>query len=834
VGVIVVAAMSAAAWAAEPQPAAPSPATWLQEEHAELQSLLSGPRKMFRPNEKEVFRREAMILSEDRDPTDVVARRTAALLTDIEARLPADALAKQREQLETLRAEIAKTPIAETESRYRLFESVCQLRRQVALKNPLLSFDKILFAKKHRSKYNHMVDQYLGFHALPGGGIYVLDGAFGDQPKLRDVLAGAKVENGRLAGKALEGGAFLSPELSCDGKTILFAYVEQGDRPYPRAYNDRNGGWGDPTICFHIFSVNVDGTNLRQLTDGPWNDFDPCFLPNGRIIFISERRGGLGRCHGGRLATTYTVHAMNPDGGELVPLSYHETNEWHPSVLNDGMIAYTRWDYVDRGPSEAHHPWTMYPDGRDPRAIHGNYGGGRPRANMVMDLRAIPDSTLIVGTAAGHHAQAYGSFVLLDVARREEDGKQAQSQLRRLTPQVLLPEADGHAEHHQIYATAWPLSEDYYLCVWSPVGHVGPQGTTKEISLAHPPYKVCLLDSFGNREVLYEDPKIACISPIPLRARPTPPVIPDAIDVARRGEVPACGKPSEATGTIACMNVYDSRLPWPEGTKIKGLRIVQVYPFPGPQQGRIGAGTVPISMTRSVIGTVPIEADGSVHFEAPAGKVLYFQALDEKGLAVQTMKSATWVAPGERLVCQGCHAGRHDAPSVAKGMSLAMRRAPSKITTDVPGTDPILFSRLVQPVLDKHCVACHQKEADKAPSMAGTLATREHVEQAHATAKRLKQGIGVDRNMSTGYVGLAPFVWNWWAKPDGTTSVPGKIGARASPLYELLSKGHHDVKLSPEELHRLTVWLDCDAPFFGAYTKLPDQARGEVVRPELE
>jgi hypothetical protein len=226
--------------------------------------------------------------------------------------------------------------------------------------------------------------------------------------------------------------------------------------------------------------------------------------------------------------------------------------------------------------------------------------------------------------------------------------------------------------------------------------------------------------------------------------------------------------------------------------------------------------------------------NGSVHFEAPAGKVLYFQALDEKGLAVQTMKSATWVAPGERLVCQGCHEQRHDAPRPPSSAPLALRRAPAKIEPDVPGTDPILFPRLVQPVLDKHCVACHQKEAAKAPNLAGTKATRADVELAYANGKKVRQMVGVNGGMSSGYVGLAPFVWNWWAKPGGTTSVPGKIGARASLLYEMLSKGHHDVKLSPEEMHRLAVWLDCEATFFGAYTKLAEQARGEVVRPDLE
>ena len=808
---------------------------WWRAEHKELQAQIDTARTRQQQGgkaqqqgarlEAEAVRRDALVLADDRDPADVVARRTAALLADLDAKLPAGALAKERAELESLRAQVAKSPVADADARYRLYESLCRLRRRIALRNPLLNFDRILFVKKHRAAYNHMCDQYYGFHALPGGGLYVLEDAFSDRPALRDVLADAKVENGRLAGKSLTPGAFLSPDLSYDGKTILFAYVEQADRPRPRKYTDHSGGWGDPSICWHVFRVNVDGTGLRQLTDGGWNDFDPCFLPNGRIAFISERRGGLGRCHGSRIVPTYTLHAMEADGNGIVPLSYHETNEWHPSVLHDGRIVYTRWDYVDRGSGEAHHPWVVNPDGADPRAIHGNYNrDSLLRANMVMDVRAVPGSNLLVGTAAGHHGQAYGSLVLLDTAQPES---KTGHQLRRLTPDVPLPEtAEGKVEDKQIYGTAWPLSDDYHLCVYSPGKDAGGHFLFKDKALAFPPYKIVLLDSFGNRILIYEDASIACISPIPLRPRPMPPAIPDSVEVARRGDVPAAGKPTGATGTMACVNVYDSRLPWPEGTKIKRLRIVQVYPFICGASGKGVAGAIPMSMARAVLGTVPVEADGSVHFEAPAGKVLYFQALDERGLAVQSMKSAAYVAPGERLTCQGCHEQRYDAPRQPPGAPLALRRGPSKIEPDLPETNPMSFPRLVQPVLDKHCVTCHQKEA-KSPGLSARVGTREDYQRAYA-ARKIYPSSG--KLWSSGYVGLMPYIW----RPEGTRSTPGKVGARGSELYRILEKGHHDLKLPPDDLHRLTVWLDCNANFFGAYHDFDGQAQGKAVRPSLE
>ena len=205
--------------------------------------------------------------------------------------------------------------------------------------------------------------------------------------------------------------------------------------------------------------MNVDGSNLVQLTDGTWNDFDPRWLPSGRIAFVSERRGGYLRC--GRVCPTYTLYDMAADGGDIRCLSPHETNEWHPSVTHDGRIAWTRWDYVDRHFSAAHMPWITTVDGCDPRPIHGNYAWRGSRPDMELNLRAIPDSPRFVATAAPHHGQAFGSLVIIDPRVGDDDGG---SPLKRLTPDAGFPEtADGGTE---TYGSAWPLSEDYYLCVY--------------------------------------------------------------------------------------------------------------------------------------------------------------------------------------------------------------------------------------------------------------------------------------------------------------------------------------------------------------------------------
>jgi len=243
----------------------------------------------------------------DRDPTDVVLRRVALLLEDIKGMPGAGDMGDFEKRLAELKAAADDTKIDDANGRYKLFEQAVELRREIAFSNPLLDFDKILFAKHHRSRFNHMCDQYYGVNAPAGGSIFILSDAFGDNQSVVDVLADSKVENGRLKGKKLDTGSFISPDLSFDARKIAFAYVEcTGDRKH-RHHTDPSRGHWDEGDSFHVFTVNADGSDLRMLTDGTWNDFDPCFMPNGRIVFVSERRGGYLRC--GRVCPTYTLFA---------------------------------------------------------------------------------------------------------------------------------------------------------------------------------------------------------------------------------------------------------------------------------------------------------------------------------------------------------------------------------------------------------------------------------------------------------------------------------------------------------------------------------------------
>jgi len=741
---------------------------------------------------REALRPEALVLETDKTPVDVILRRTGALLAHLSGE--GQDFGAERAVLDALAERNA--PELDEQGRRELFAEVASLRRKVAFKNPLLDFDRLLFLKHHKSTYNHMCDQYYGFFARQGGGLFVLEDVFGEEPAVRDLLADAVVENGRLRGRKLNGGSFVSLELSYDARMLYFAWTEGARTPLK---------W-TPESTFHIYSVSVDGTNLRQLSDGPWNEFDPCLLPNGRLAFVSERCGGYLRC--GRNCPTYLLYGMNTDGSDIIRLSFHETHEWHPSVDHNGMIVYTRWDYVDRDSDIAHHPWFCYPDGRDPRSLHGNYPDKRElRPWMELSIRAIPGSHRYVATAAPHHGQNYGSLVVIDQAE-EDDG--ACSQLKRLTPEVPFPESERapglphgkgkHSPRAEVYGTAWPLSEDFYLCVYDP-------GQNN--------YGIYLLDSFGNRELLYRDPAIACLDPIPFTPRPCPPVIPARTEqtaATDAGEV-------QSSGTVAVMNVYDSDRPWPDGTQIKSLRIINMFAKATPPADKPRIGHAAQSLARGVIGTVPVEADGSAHFEAPVGVPLYFQALDARGLAVQNMRSLTYVHAGEKLTCLGCHEPKHRSPEPAKlTTALALNRAPSKIEPEAEGSYPLTFPRLVQPVLERKCVACHRKEA-KAPGLSGTSFGKYGWSEAFHTLQRLAWG----KSGGNGAI----------SKNGRSYSIPGQEGARVSKLYQMLAKGHHKVKLAPEELRCITLWLDCNSNFYGAYFETEQQARGKVVKPRL-
>jgi len=758
---------------------------------ARLKNWRGVPRDRLRAETLDI---QALTLPEDKDPLDIVLRRTGALLQHFKKKgqLPSSMTGAFEKRLGELSAAAKKTQDAA--ARKDLFIETCKLRRTVAMANPLLDFDAIIcmLEQPGNARIIEQARACWGGHVPDGGPIVISH--FKTEPVIEKVLEGVTVTAGPFKGKQLTG-LFSGLELSYDGKQLYFAATTDSK-------------------VWRIFRFGPAKKELVQLTDGPWDDFDPCLLPSGRIVFTSTRRGGIGRCLIPPQALTYTLHSMAPDGSDIVTLSYHETNEWQPSVNHKGMLVYTRWDYVDRWWASAHHMWMSFPDGRDPRNFHGNYplprsaftedtqpehygqnklGNGRVlRPDVEISFRAVPGSEKYTATAVGHHQGFSGSLVMVD-PRIPDDGMMGQA--KRITPEYFFPEVEPNAPH--AYGTAWPLSEDFYLCNFNT--------------------GLYLLDRFGNRVVLYEPGKgpFRVRDPFPLRSRNTPPVVPVKTWQGKRAS-----KRGHHRATIKVMNCYVGDMPLPEGTKIKWMRIIQLIPQ---MRTKINGQAIKFmsfadeSLGRIPLGVVPVEDDGSVYCEAPVGKALYFQLLDEKGMAVQSMRSATYVHAGEQMSCIGCHESKWETTPTASSPK-ALRRPPSKIVPEVDsGAIPFNFYKLVkQPVFDKKCVECHKKHP-KSPDM------------SYASVAKNNIAFGLPGEIGMRMLGVG-----------GSRTTPGRFGARASGMMKsLTTKDHHkDLKLTDDDWRRITLWLDLNSNEIGWIGDEMDlinaQKKGEEIWPPID
>ncbi|MCP4594406.1 MAG: hypothetical protein GY842_27055, partial [bacterium] len=387
------------------------------------------------------------------------------------------------------------------------------------------------------------------------------------------------------------------------------------------------------------------------------------------------------RCGGDnkRPCAVYTLHRMDANGRHIRPISAFETFEYTPSVANDGRILYTRWDYIDRFNGHFFSLWSANQDGANPQLVYGNYTV-KPQA--ILEARSIPNSSKILFTAGAHHSITGGSLALLDVTK----GNEGEAPLTRLTPEVPFPETEEWDDTY--YANPYPLSEDFYLTGWS-TRRLPPHAGSNQIRDERNPVNamgIYLCDRFGNLELLYRDEKISSMYPIPVRPRRKPPTHPSEVDWD-----------GDQEGSLLVQDIYQGLEGIAPGS-IKRLRIVAVPPKTQPHMNQPCIGVSAEDPGKYVLGTVPVAPDGSAFFRIPSGVPVFFQALDEKGMALQTMRSLTYVLPNQRLSCIGCHESRNQAPP-AGGMPLAAQRGPSKLTPGPAGSWPLRFDHLVQPVL---------------------------------------------------------------------------------------------------------------------------------------
>lgn len=686
--------------------------------------------------------------------------------------------------------------------------------REMAFTNPLLDFDTILFVKRAPGTLPHMSDQYYGWWSRPGGGIYLLQNFKSDNPALNCLT------------NDWPAGSYLRPELSYDGKKVLFAYC----RYYPHVAGmekvDKDKLPED--AFYHIFEMNIDGKEIRQLTYGRYDDFDARYLPvesrstsqeDYDIIFLSTRKGQFVQCSkagststnhttlpdsyvrcGGdnkRPCAVFTLHAMDSNGKNLRPVSAFENFEWTPSIAHDGNIIYARWDYIDRFNGHFMSLWSTNQHGSNPQLVYGNF---TEKPQCIFEARSIPNSHKLIFTASSHHSITGGALALLD----RPQGTEGAEPITRLTPEVCFPEAEGWPQTY--YANPYPLSEQFYLVAWSNYPLPPHQGSTQVTDSRNPvnALGLYLYDSFGNMELIYRDPEISSMYPIPVRRRENPSIHPDTVDWDGTQE-----------GCFIVLDVYkglhrtSNQSSLIEHGSIKKLRIIGVPPKTQPHMNTPSLGISKEDPGKFVLGTVPVEKDGSAYFRVPSGIPLFFQALDEKGLAVQTMRSLTYVQPGQTLSCIGCHESRQLVPS-ASSQPLAVQREPSKITPGPTGSWPLRFDRLVQPVLDKSCISCHQ------PNSSNQIAA------------------GLDLRPDKSYENLLSFADKDLEKLafEKDRSIIGQCPARQSKLLDVLQNGngHENVKLNNDDFNRLVTWMDVYAQRLGSFSQKQEEQLQELRR----
>ena len=642
----------------------------------------------------------------------------------------------------------------------KLVDEILSFRREALLDNPLIDFNRLMMIRR---KANN-----LGLPANWQGNCAISKTGYENQ-----IVALSPVEpDGQLTTLYRpEGGRFVGDvDLHFDGKKMLFSMPGSNNR-------------------WQIWEVGVDGKGLRQVTTGVHDDvenYDPCYLPDGRIIFDSTRCFHGVPCVGGN-NTVANLFQMNADGSGVRQLCFDQDHDWCPVVLNNGRILYSRWEYSDSPHYFTRLLFSMNPDGTNQMEY---YASNSPWPNSTFYARPIPGHpTKIVGVISGHHGvRRMGELLVFDPAkgRHQTDGvvQRIPGYGQKVEPKIT----DGLVNSSwPKFLHPFPLSEKYFL--------VSSQPTKNSL------WGVYLVDIFDNMLLLKEEPDYVMFEPVPLRKTATPPAIPDRID------------PGKKDALVYLSDVYSGPglQDVPRGT-VKNLRIYEFH-FAYPRMGgHINIGIDGPWDARRILGTVPVEPDGSATFRVPANTPLAVQPLDKDGKALQVMRSWFTAMPGEVLSCVGCHESQNSTPPSRP--TLANNRPPSNITPWYGPARSFGFKREVQPVLDEYCVGCHNGKHPERPNF-------------------LVDGPVTFRNFTPSYTALHPYVRRPGPESDYFLQKPLEFHAGTSELIQMLEKGHHNVKLDREAWDRLITWIDLNVPDHGTWSEHRKIA-GEFDKRRLE
>ncbi len=583
-------------------------------------------------------------------------------------------------------------------------------------------------------------------------------------------------------------GTFRDPDVHFDGQKILFSWKKS-------AKDDD----------YHLYEKNLKTGALKQFTSGLGRaDIEGIYLPDGNILFNSTRSGQSVDCW---YTEVSNLHLCDAQGKYIRQVGFDQVHTTAPTLLDDGKVVYTRWDYNDRGQLYVQPLFQMFPDGTGQTAYYG-FNSWFP--TTIVHTRGIPGTRKVMATITGHHSPQHGKLGIIDpeAGREENEGVTFVAPLRKPKAEVI----DSYGQYGEQFQYPCPLNEREFLVSYSPVGYSLPGNIL---------FDIYWMDVDGNRELLFSDKDISSNQPRLVTPRKRPFQRSSTVDY------------SQTTGTYYLQNVYagESMKGIAPGS-IKKLRIVEIeYRVAGigsvSNQGKGGAALAssPVGVgnaswdVKKVHGTVDVAPDGSAFFTVPARTPLYFQALDENGYVIQTMRSWSTLQPGEFQSCVGCHEHKNTVPLAQHPVSQAMKHGVQTITPHPGGVRGFSFIKEVQPILNKHCISCHNGEKQKM-NLTGDLSILDkRAERAFSPAYISLTKARNTEGERGGWQGTPdnPEV-NWIScMSEPSLLPPCSGGSIKSKLISRLKNGHGKTKLTPGEIATIMLWIDLTVPFIGDY-----------------
>lgn len=651
------------------------------------------------------------------------------------------------------------------------------LIREASLANPLLDFDRILCVRRKQGPKGKLGFTELNAYTndtIPRRGwdneIVILSNLRKD-PVLTSLY------------RHPDGSVMRDLDLYYDARKFMFSAINEHD-------------------AWTVYELDLEGNGLKALSPTDFKDidwFDACYLPEDGVILSCSTAGIQGLpCVNGQ-AKMANIFRIDTNNNKVRQLTFEQDSDWHPRVMNDGRIMYLRWEYTDTPHFFNRILFSMMPDGRQQRALWGS-GGYFPGA--YKHPRSVPGhDSLVLGVASGHHSRPEaGRLLLIDPNigsyypfRHDPKTKEwgPQGTHVNIFPRVYPAEKTGCVQEIPGYGrdvignvydnqgglckytffAPFPLNENYYITsMW--LAHQGTWG-------------IWLVDRFDNMVKLYDLPDAGLYEPIPIIPRKRPRVLPDLTT------------PDQTEGTMFITDVYHGRgLPGIPRGKAKQLRIFAYHFCYWGTGGHEAVGQESTWDIKRVLGTVPVEEDGSACFTVPANTPLSIQVLDEEGQAIQIMQSWTVCMPGELLSCVGCHENPRDVTPAKT--TLASKRPPRRIEPWYGPDRPFGYETEIQPVLDQHCIGCHNDNNKKQTGIPSFV--------AHQTG---------NWRTDTSYQSLNPYLRRPGPEVEISTKVPMDYHASTSELIQRLKRGHHGVELDAESWERFYTWIDLNVPYRG-------------------